>query len=347
MGQDRSRAAEAHLTAGVHRAARHVLGQYLRATECKRLTCFTDPDRLWLAGGFVSAARELGLEAALAELPATAAPDEVAERLASLGERDIIIAAFSDTTAAVGVRPEPSPAYRRLFPAFRSPDGFAGRSVFIRPRYPDEHLLRHLQTDVNLVDQAAARAMSLPSGKRLRVTAPGGTDLTLELRSSVALPYKVAGQSRHAYLPPSEVAWGIVAGSARGRLIADLTVGEVVVNGVVIDLLGVVDEAVTIEVADGRLTGIRGGDIARRLAVLVDRAGGGCDKLVELGFGLSRGIFTGSIAADECLQGTCHFGFGNDLFYGGTNDAPAHWDVVVRAPTVHVEPEPCAATRLT
>ncbi len=338
MGQDRSRAAEAHLTAGVHRAARHVLGQYLRATECKRLTCFTDPGRQWLAGGFVSAARELGLEAALAELPAAAAPDEVAQRLASLGERDIVIAAFSDTTAAVGVRPDPPPAYRQLFPAFRPPEGFSGRSAFIRPRYPEEDLLRHLQTDVNLADQAAARAMSLKSGARLRVTAPGGADLTLELRSPVALPYKVAGQSRHAYLPPSEVAWGVVAGSARGKIVVDLTAGEFVVNGVVIDLLGAVDAPVTIEVADGRLTGIRGGDIARRLTALVDRAGGGCDQLVELGFGLSRGIVTGAIAADECLQGTCHFGFGNDLFYGGNNDAPAHWDVVVRAPTVRVEP---------
>lgn len=338
MDTGQSRTTETRFAPEAHRAARHVLGQYLRATECRRLTCFTDPGRRWLAEGFVAAAREARLEAEVVELSAAVAPDEVARRLASLGERDMVIAAFSDTTAPVGVQPSPPPAYRRLFPAFRPPEGFPGRSAFIRPRYPDGALLRHLQTDVHLVDQAADRAMGLRGGVRTRVTAPGGTDLTLEPRSPIALPYKVAGQSRHAYLPPSEVAWGVVAGSARGKVVVDVTVGEFVVNGVVIDLLGAVDAPVAIEVADGRLTGIRGGDIARRLAALVDRAGGGCDQLVELGFGLSRGIVTGAIAADECLQGSCHLGFGNDLFYGGTNDAPAHWDALVRAPTVRGSP---------
>lgn len=314
-----------------HHAASIVLSQYLRATAGQRLWCFTDNGRLWLAEALATGAAGLGLAATVVNLECSGeTPESVQSSLATLSPSDIVISVMS--LGPVSSR------YFRVFPSFRPPEGFPGRSAVIRQHYPDETLLAHLTTAPATAEAAATRALAYDGLRRVRITAPSGTDICCELKPAQVLPYRI-GDGRHVYLPPAEVAYGIVPGSANGVIVCDITVGEFVVRGEVYDALGLVDAPVRIAVAAGRVTGVSGGDIATRFAACLARidreqpAGSDGRAVVELGFGLSESTPPiGFSAADECLQGTCHFGIGNDFFFGGKNAVPMHMDVILRGP---------------
>lgn len=318
-------------------AATTVLADYLALAPSDHLWCFTDSGRAWFAAALAEQARRIGSAATIVDLSSGGeTPESVLATLRGLSESNVVIAAFSH--GAVASR------YAAVFPSFRRPDGFAGRSAIIRQHYPDDALLTHLTTPLASASAAAARALAIRAPGRVRLTAPGGTDLSCELRPAIILPFRPDDARRHVYLPPAEVTFGIAPESASGIIVADVTCGEVVVKGETYDTLGVVDAPVCITVTNGRATALSGGETASRLAACFDRldheqpSGSDGRLVVELGFGLSLGIPVGQGAPDECLQGTCHFGIGNDFFYGGANAVPMHMDVVVRGP-VTVVPE--------
>jgi GNAT superfamily N-acetyltransferase len=387
----------------------NALTHYLDAGECRRIWLLTDDDRLWLARAFADGGRILGLKPYVLNFARTTYGEEDISRikqiLSGLGHDDLVVAAFSDGFARFL-------PYHKVISTFGGIPGFPGMSAVIRPRYPDLALVQHLNTDPSSIEGIIQWVM--PFGQsRIRVCGPGGTDLTVSIGKGNVLPYMIAGNlkrpsgfdtcanthllgskagnPRHAYLPPSEVYFAVVPGSAQGKIVCDVTVGEFVSGGILVDTLGLVDCPVTLHVEDGYVISVEGGDIARRLnrcfeALKTDRVCGqskaakervqrvpvrvpgkpkarqsaeqdteqdaGRDEeqaveqyidqdagqharlVVELGFGLSKGQPTGSIAADESLQGTCHFGLGNNIFYGGTNNSPVHLDVVIRQPEI-------------
>jgi len=334
--QSQSPTADRH---AARRAARHALQHYLGfgedadgAAETHTVWCFTDSRRRWLAEAFASEAAELDVEPFVVELPGPAYAadrglDRIRRILGALGEHDLVMSIFAWGT-------ERAVPYFRVLPNLRSPEGFTGRSAVIRQRYPDKALLAHLLTDPGSVETTLRRWQPLDRAGRIRVTAPGGTDLSLELGAAAVLPYRIGPGCRHAFLPPSEISFGVVAGMAEGEIVVDVTAGEFVVGGEIRDELGRVDEPVRLTVERGYITDIAGGDVARRLEACFAGLGRPNRLLVELGFGLSQGSPTGLIGPDECLQGTCHFGFGDDGFYGKVNRAEIHLDLVCREPSV-------------
>lgn len=316
----------------VAKSVQSMLEQYVRARSCSRIWCFTDRGRRWLAEAILEQGSKMGLAPVLIELPAERySPQDLGHfehLLRSLTERDLVFSVFSGDSGV---------PYHTLLPNLKSPEGFKGVSAVIRQRYQDRALLTHLQTDIETVDELVERYLELNAIRKVRITAPGGTDLVCELMRGVVLPYKVSGSNRHAFLPPSEVTFGIVPGSAQGVIVVDVTVGEFGTPGDgLVDPLGLVDKPVVLRVEKGYVVEVEGGQIAQRLQHCFDRYDKKCRLVVELGFGLSRGEPTGQIGPDECLQGTFHFGIGNDFFYGRTNDADVHLDVVSRAPKIDI-----------
>jgi hypothetical protein len=289
----------------------------------------------------------------------------VGQVLRGLAADDVVLSVFSGQEPGddSGGGSRAHIPFQLALPNLRGPEGFQGVSCCIRQRIPDAALLEQLMTDPASVEAAVGRwraavegaavagaAMAAGGVGLVRVTTPAGTDVMLRSEAAKVLPYGVgvsAGE-RHAFLPPSEISFGVAAGSANGVVVADVTVGEFVVVGrapgiegggdgarvVLLDRLGLVDEPVRLVVRDGYVTGIEGGAVARRLRRCFEGLGRECRLVVELGFGLAWGSPTGAIGADECLQGTCHFGVGDDGFYGNVNPAPVHLDVVCRGPEV-------------
>lgn len=60
--------------------------------------------------------------------------------------------------------------------------------------------------------------------------------------------------------------------------------------------------------------------------------------LAEFGIGINPGALANSdLMEAELALGTCHFGFGNNLAYGGMNPSSYHFDLVVLSPTITVD----------
>jgi leucyl aminopeptidase (aminopeptidase T) len=60
--------------------------------------------------------------------------------------------------------------------------------------------------------------------------------------------------------------------------------------------------------------------------------------LAEFGIGINPGALdTSDMMEAEQARGTCHFGFGNNLAFGGMNASSYHFDLVALAPTIEVD----------
>lgn len=224
----------------------------------------------------------------------------------------------------------------RTFSAFDKPENVRAKYAFIRPTITREALLEGLNTPQNLPHDITRQYAAIRRGSCLHVTACGGTDMTFRVKSSETVTYETPEAGGACYLPPAEMSFGIDEGSANGVIVVDVTVGELRVHADLVDRLGLVDGPVTISVHNGEIIEIAGGDMAARLRDKLFCLPDTCRRVVELGIGLSRMMPTGIIGIDESIASTCHFGIGNDLGFGGTNDAPIHLDVVVQSPTIRL-----------
>lgn len=323
-------------------AVRNALTAYLDADRSRAIWCLSDDSRPFLIDALSECAVELGKPLFIIRLPGPRYTEDdlssLSGALGGLSEDDLLIVNLAATDQTI--------TSHRLFPTFRSPAGFAGRSAIVRPHFPDAALVAQLATPRAAADGAAQAALALCDSGPVRITAPGGTDLTCTLQPARTLGYWSAAdtEERHAYLPPAEVARGIVPGSANGTIVADITVGEFVVRGELWEPLGLAATPVRLTVADGRATEIESTSaLAISFATCLDRLAAAAPAdatpgtwspraVVELGIGLADGSPTGEGAPDECLRGTLHFGIGSNQFFGGTNRVPMHLDVILRGP---------------
>ncbi|OPY28054.1 MAG: Thermophilic metalloprotease (M29) [Methanocella sp. PtaU1.Bin125] len=194
--------------------------------------------------------------------------------------------------------------------------------------------------------RAAALKGLLDDGETVRVTAPGGTDIS----------FSVAGRRAHANtgdyrrpghfgnLPAGEVYISPAPGSGTGTIAFDGTLSTL--EGPVIPAVPVV-----ISFRDGFVEHIHDGPLADRVRRTIEegeamaRAVGNdeecrnCRHLGEFGIGINdKAQITGVILEDEKALKTCHFALGSNYDF----DAPAiiHRDMLVMNPSVWVDDVP-------
>lgn len=175
------------------------------------------------------------------------------------------------------------------------------------------------------------RAM-LTAADRVRVTAPGGTDLSMSLAGREGM--KITALAREpgvrSAAPDLEAFIAPVEGTAEGVLVVDGSASNI----------GLVQSPIGMEVKAGRVVKIGGGaqarEVERRLASAEHE---GAFVVAELGIGLNpMGLLRGQIIEDEGVYGTAHVALGNNThFTGGRNWAPIHFDYVFREPTVELD----------
>lgn len=168
------------------------------------------------------------------------------------------------------------------------------------------------------VEAAYAR---FKAGRRFDVSSAGGT----------ALRFAVAGSARWIRewglihrrgdldnLPAGMIAVRPEPGTASGRLVFDRLKG---CRG-----------RVGLELRRGLITRVDGDPAARRLFY---RFGARSRRLAEFGLGCNAWARTaGNTVESEKALGACHFGFGNDVIFGGANHVTFHRDGIVRKPTI-------------
>ena len=163
------------------------------------------------------------------------------------------------------------------------------------------------------------------------VSAPGGTRIHLSVkeRKAATCTSIVHNPGDFSGFPNVEVYIAPIEKETRGLVVADATSSRI----------GLLDEPITLEISDGRIASINGGSQSDSLREILDKAN--CDNayvLCEFALGLNPfGTLVGNIISDEGLYGTGHFGFGNNLSFGGVNRSSLHLDLVYKKPTVYLD----------
>lgn len=110
-----------------------------------------------------------------------------------------------------------------------------------------------------------------------------------------------------------------------------------------------VDEPVTIEVAEGMMTSISGGEMAGRIRKAFEEAREGLrpkdqdlvGTVAEFGFGMNpAATLSGNILEDEKCLGTCYFVFGDNTSGGGNSSVGFTLSCVVRNPSIQLDVDP-------
>lgn len=246
-------------------------------------------------------------------------------RLGSLQPHDLVIAVLPFDAFISGAG--------RDFPTFGKPEWLRARYAFVRLGISEASLRQGLATDKAMVTAKLEEMARFCDGQRLQVTNAAGTDITLAIHPFTTCSHEITENGGCAFLPPSETSSEVLAGTANGRIVVDVTVGQLYHFGRLVELLGLVDEPVTLTVRDGVMTDVSGGATAQALKSALFALSPDCRRLVELGQGLSQMAPTGLIGVDESIIDTCHFGFGD----GG--ECGVHLDVVISRPTILPEGE--------
>jgi leucyl aminopeptidase (aminopeptidase T) len=167
----------------------------------------------------------------------------------------------------------------------------------------------------------------LEKSKKIRVTSPGGTDITMPIGGRTA--HASSGLFRQAGQ------WGnLPTGEAYLAPLEGVSNGTVVVDGSMAGI-GVVSEPIRITVKHGFATEITGGAEAKKLIELLEPHGKDARTVAEFGIGTNdKAILTGKIIEDEKVMGTIHIAFGDNKSMGGSVRVASHLDGLVKQPNV-------------
>jgi hypothetical protein len=240
--------------------------------------------------------------------------------LAALVESDLVIALFTTNTFVSRAN--------WIFSPFNKPQGVKSKYAFIRLGISEKSLMEGLETPKDLVYSKINELHSYPPGSRLRVTSKAGTDITLGINGFTTCSHEITADGGMAFLPPSETSAEVITESANGKIIADITIGQLYYKAELLGYFGLVDKPVNLTIKNNLITEITGGHMAAELKEKLFLLPENCRYLVELGHGLSKMTPTGLIGVDESIIDTCHFGFGDSSVCG------MHLDLVTGNPKI-------------
>lgn len=126
--------------------------------------------------------------------------------------------------------------------------------------------------------------------------------------------------------------------------IEDTAEGVLFVNGAIcLPEFGLLREPIRLDIREGRVVGIEGGDEAKRFEEkLKSFDDPEMYRIAELGIGLNpKAKLIGDPLIDEGVLGTAHIALGLNFTYGGKiRDAKTHIDCVFRMPTLELDGKP-------
>lgn len=306
------------------RWAENILDTCLRLRTGEHVLALVDEPLRHAGEALCTAAVRLGAgRAALCAVGPAARPLAVVpERLLrEVREADVVVSLLSSLDLSTEAA-----ALRAAVAEFRA----ARRGRWAFGAYIDEDVLEHeLTADyrevARLVTNLAAR---LEGADRVHVVSGAGTDLRLRLGGRpVHLDTGMLTEpGAFGNLPAGEAFVAPLEESAEGRLVVDLSLGDLALEG-----------PVTLTFRRGQVVAVDGGSAARELERRL-----GADPWAwtvgELGVGANPWArIRGRVTTDEKVFGTVHIALGANVGFGGRNPAATHYDCVIRAPVVHLD----------
>ena len=191
-----------------------------------------------------------------------------------------------------------------------------------------EMMLRTLNADYQRIARLTRKlGRLLGAARHALIQSDIGTDLGLDLsrRKCCLDTGMIQEKGSFSNLP---------AGEAYIAPVEDKSKGVVVVDGSFAPI-GAIATPLKINVRKGYISRIDGN---RKMASIFNRYGKREKTLCEFGVGTNyKARITGNVLEDEKVLGTIHVAFGNNLAFGGKNNACIHLDAVIRKPTVWLD----------
>lgn len=156
------------------------------------------------------------------------------------------------------------------------------------------------------------------NAKKIRITTQNGTDITIS--------------PRHWLKSDGEIWTAPIENSSNGQILIDGTA-----------YWGPVQKQFLLHIENGRVINVDQLDIADKQQMNVKNdlsRNSNANVLAELGIGINSGALPDKdLMEAEQAKGTCHFGFGNNIMYGGENRSDYHFDLTILSPTIEVDGE--------
>lgn len=188
--------------------------------------------------------------------------------------------------------------------------------------------------DITEITQTTDKIISaMKNANLVHLTSAKGTDLKLSIQGRPPIrvvPIRKRGDKSWPIPLWGEATWGIIEGSAEGKVVVDgimLGIGE----------KGAVVKPIEWIVREGRAVEIRGSEEADKLKLTIKRADQNATVVGEFGIGTSHKETLGSVFEKGKL-GTVHLALGDNSAYpGGQNRSNVHLDGTIRDPTISVD----------
>jgi leucyl aminopeptidase (aminopeptidase T) len=173
------------------------------------------------------------------------------------------------------------------------------------------------------------------SASAFRLTTPGGTDLRGSVEGRPGRVLHGLARSDGDYMAPPDIEAGTapVETSSSGVVVIDadlLFMGQ-----------GPLPSPVVLHIAAGALVSAEGEEAGRLQEMLARCADERMGNLAEVSMAFNpSGRVCGVAMETESARGTAHIALGNSIAYGGTVDAVAHLDCVMRDATLELDGRP-------
>jgi leucyl aminopeptidase (aminopeptidase T) len=168
------------------------------------------------------------------------------------------------------------------------------------------------------------------NAKRVKITAPGGTDIELEIEDRDFETDVEIKQGTMGNLPAGEIWCAPIEDKAKGIIVCDGSIGDI----------GNVLKPLKIEIREGKIVALESDDHelvneVKELTSVDEMA----SVIGELGIGLNpKARLTGNLLEDEKAGKTAHIAFGNnENMPNGKNNSKTHRDFLFFNPTFKVE----------
>ena len=177
-------------------------------------------------------------------------------------------------------------------------------------------------------------ARLLTDAGEAHLTSAGGTDLRMDLRGRAGNSHSciVHAPGLFSAFPNIEANISPLEGTSEGVIVFDGSIPNF--------RLGVLREPVRLEVKQGMIAGITGGEQAMRLeGLLRERGTPEVYNIAQLAVGLNPECrqLTGQMTNDHGALGTVHIGIGTSENLGGHTRAGLHFDGIMRHPTLRLD----------
>ena len=207
----------------------------------------------------------------------------------------------------------------------------AGARIGTLPGITVEVMSRTLSADYHAIAERTKKVCRAIEGcKKARVTAPNGTDLTMSIEGRRCIPSTglILNPGDFGNLPSGEAYLAPLEGTANGVFVVDGSFAGI----------GVMKQPLRLEVTDGYVTDITGGQDAEKLKGLLEPHGREAYNIAELGVGTNdTARISGILLEDEKVAGTVHIAVGSNASMGGTVAVPVHLDGVIKGPTLVID----------